>query len=491
MKHSTRKTSSKQRRHRIRGSQRKPQVQRLEPRELLAFDSFEPNNSFPGADLGSSNSTYAGLTIDPNNDVDYFKWTAPAAGVVRFDALFLQAQGDLDMKLYRASDPNNSIDESVSLDDNERVRASVVQNDQLVVYLSEHNFGHTVDYALKVQLIQPDAIDAVTPNNTRSNAKDLGTGDTSLQNLNIHNQTDVDYFKWTSAVDGKLTVDASFLHADGDLVLTVEDANGAQLTSSDNKVNNERVSLNVQAGTTYFIKVEPYQQQEEQPKYSLQVDFNAPPTISSIPDVLGPIGGTTLVNFTVDDADTPLNSLILSGTSSDQFLVPNSNITFTGTGRDRTAVITSPGGFGYVNITITVRDPDGNSASDTFSLGLWTQNNAPPVISDIGNISISKNTSSGIINFTVNDAQTPANQLVVSATSSNTALIPNSNIFLGGTGTDRTIQVTPLLNQLGTTTITVTVRDATAGTASDTFLVRVVDPASVPTISVDQRCHDS
>ena len=83
----------------------------------------------------------------------------------------------------------------------------------------------------------------------------------------------------------------------------------------------------------------------------------------------------------------------------------------------------------------------------------------------------------------MNDGKTPASQLVVTAISSNTGLIPDGNIQLGGSGTDRTIQVTPLFNQIGITTITVTVRDAQNYTSSDSFVVRVVDPATVPTIS--------
>jgi len=65
-----------------------------------------------------------------------------------------------------------------------------------------------------------------------------------------------------------------------------------------------------------------------------------------------------------------------------------------------------------------------------------------------------------------------AEMLTVTASSSNTALVPNSNIVLSGTGTSRTVTVTPVANQTGTATITVTGGDGTA-TASDTFVVTV------------------
>jgi hypothetical protein len=62
--------------------------------------------------------------------------------------------------------------------------------------------------------------------------------------------------------------------------------------------------------------------------------------------------------------------------------------------------------------------------------------------------------------------------LTVTASSSNTTLIPNSNIVVSGTGTSRTMTVTPVANQTGTATITVTGGDGTS-TASDTFVVTV------------------
>ena len=65
-----------------------------------------------------------------------------------------------------------------------------------------------------------------------------------------------------------------------------------------------------------------------------------------------------------------------------------------------------------------------------------------------------------------------AEMLTVTASSSNTALVPNSNIVLSGTGTSRTVTVTPVANQTGTTTITMTGGDGSF-TASDTFVVTV------------------
>ena len=68
-----------------------------------------------------------------------------------------------------------------------------------------------------------------------------------------------------------------------------------------------------------------------------------------------------------------------------------------------------------------------------------------------------------------------AEMLTVTASSSNPALVPNSNIVVSGTGTSRTVTVTPVANQTGTTTITVTGGDGSS-TASDTFVFTVNPP---------------
>ncbi len=63
--------------------------------------------------------------------------------------------------------------------------------------------------------------------------------------------------------------------------------------------------------------------------------------------------------------------------------------------------------------------------------------------------------------------------LTLTATSSNTSLIANSNITFSGTGADRIINLTPSANMTGTSTITVTVNDGTTSSSSS-FLLSVV-----------------
>jgi formylglycine-generating enzyme required for sulfatase activity len=197
---------------------------------------------------------------------------------------------------------------------------------------------------------------------------------------------------------------------------------------------------------------------------------NTPPAISDIAaqtiDAEAYTGG---IAFTISDAQTPASSLTLSKSSNNTTLVPNSNIFFGGSGANRTVmVVPASGQIGTATITVTVSDGK-LSRSDTF---LLTVRNTAPTISDIAAQTIAAGANTGAIAFTISDAQTPASSLVLSKSSSNTTLVPNSNIVFGGSGANRTVTVTPASGQTGTATITVTVSDGSL-TGSDSFLLTV------------------
>jgi hypothetical protein len=125
--------------------------------------------------------------------------------------------------------------------------------------------------------------------------------------------------------------------------------------------------------------------------------------------------------------------------------------------------------------------PGANAATANFSdtgadvLRLaFTTINSSPAISSINDIAIVENTLTAALGFVVSDAETAASALILSASSSNTTLVPNSNITLGGSGANRNITVTPALNQFGVTTISLTVSDPNGGTSSTSFVLTVL-----------------
>ena len=98
--------------------------------------------------------------------------------------------------------------------------------------------------------------------------------------------------------------------------------------------------------------------------------------------------------------------------------------------------------------------------------------NTPPTISNISDKSTSEDTATGEIAFTVGDVETNTDYLTVTTSSSNTTLVPDENIALGGNGVNRTLNITPAFNQSGDATITVSVNDGNV-TVSDSFILTV------------------
>ncbi len=94
-------------------------------------------------------------------------------------------------------------------------------------------------------------------------------------------------------------------------------------------------------------------------------------------------------------------------------------------------------------------------------------------ISDIANASTSVNTP---ISIPFTATQRDGVTTTFTATSSDTSIVPNANIVVGGDGANRTLTITPLA-KLGSTTITVT---ATCGavSGSDTFVLSTTNGAS-------------
>jgi Zn-dependent metalloprotease len=75
------------------------------------------------------------------------------------------------------------------------------------------------------------------------------------------------------------------------------------------------------------------------------------------------------------------------------------------------------------------------------------------------------------INVEVGDAETEADDLVLSGASDNEGVVANSGFAFGGTDADRTVSITGVPGSSGTAIVTITVRDEGGGTASITLTV--------------------
>ena len=212
--------------------------------------------------------------------------------------------------------------------------------------------------------------------------------------------------------------------------------------------------------------------------------------VNDVPTITGPgpqsvpeDGSTGALNFTVADIDNVTASLTVTATSSDELLIPNGNISIGGgTGATRTVTVTPAPNQSGGPVTITLTVSDGTAGSSTsFDVTVIDENDAP-TISSITSKTTNEDVQTAVIPFTVGDAETNPADLTVTASSDNTDLVINTAIVLGGSGPNRTVQITPVANQSGTVTITLTVSDGDL-TTSTSFQLTVNSVNDAPTIS--------
>jgi hypothetical protein len=208
------------------------------------------------------------------------------------------------------------------------------------------------------------------------------------------------------------------------------------------------------------------------------VPIDLPPAVQPLPDrttppnqTVGPIG------FTIGDDFLPPDALVLSATSSNQAVVVNAGLALGGAGAARTLTIT-PVADASGSTTIAIRASDGVSIGEsTFVLTVSASNEASTITS-VPSQSVPENGTLAPVAFTIGDDTTALDALVVTAASSNTELVPTDALVLGGSGATRTIAATPLPNQDGQTTVTITVSDGEAS-ASTSFVLTVL-PTTPP-----------
>ena len=136
-----------------------------------------------------------------------------------------------------------------------------------------------------------------------------------------------------------------------------------------------------------------------------------------------------------------------------------------------------PGTTYYFSVTAVdaqgLESPFSNETSYSVPLNLApVQINTPPVISGVADQTIAVNSATGPLVFWVGDLQSPANSLTVSVANSNPTLVPAGGILLTNSGTNWTINITPVANQAGSAVISLTVCDPSLCTTTN-FLLTV------------------
>ena len=212
--------------------------------------------------------------------------------------------------------------------------------------------------------------------------------------------------------------------------------------------------------------------------------INDAPVIAAVADqVTNEDVSMIAIPFTISDVDNTLTcASSVTKASSNTGVLLSSGIVIGGTAPNCTATINPvANNSGSSTITLTVSDGLLTSAS-TFHLTVNAVNDAP-TISTVAAQTINQNTSTGAIAFTIGDIDSTLTCAgSVSKSSSNTTLLANSLISIGGTFPNCTVTANPPANMSGTSTITLTVFDGFLSTSSS-FLLTVVAVNQAPTIT--------
>lgn len=122
-----------------------------------------------------------------------------------------------------------------------------------------------------------------------------------------------------------------------------------------------------------------------------------------------------------------------------------------------------------------------NIPGNTGELTEGPPSNNSPSISNIGNQVLAEDQSQ-TFPFTISDTETPAGSLTLSRSTTNPMVVPLSGISFGGSGSNRTVTITPAANASGSATIGITVTDASGAQRTDSFAISVTAVNDAPAI---------
>ena len=221
--------------------------------------------------------------------------------------------------------------------------------------------------------------------------------------------------------------------------------------------------------------------------------LNDPPTLDPIPDLPAVRNNTTTVPLTGIGPGGPdeLGALTVSVTSSNPSLIPTPTVSYAPGATSGSISLRPSSGTGVVTISVQVSDGQATTVR-TFTAFVRANGNANPTITAVSDHTIPEDTSTGPIAITIGDSATAATSLSLTARASNTNLVPQGGIVLGGTGASRTITVTPAPNQSGITTIFLSVTDTEFGSAVTSFNLAVSSTNDAPSITsiLDQSIQE-
>lgn len=251
-------------------------------RQQDSFDAVASNDSFATAtvlSVGSSGAKSASADLTSMADVDYYRVTAPTGtdGSLR---VTLDARGKslLAPKLSVYDGNGNFVttaDAGSNYGGHVTVELAGLVAGQSYYLVADGATGDafgmgayqiSVEFGVTGGTEPPPEEPTPTPtgptadryesNDTFGGATNLGKfNSTGQTGLSVHTSADSDFFKFTVAKAGTFNVGTIFSHAAGNLDLEIYNSQQQMIAGANSTTNNESITLNLSANTTYFIRV--------------------------------------------------------------------------------------------------------------------------------------------------------------------------------------------------------------------------------------------
>jgi gliding motility-associated-like protein len=225
--------------------------------------------------------------------------------------------------------------------------------------------------------------------------------------------------------------------------------------------------------------------------FTVQVNaVNDQPTLNSIADPLAisEDAPQQIINLAGISAGGGENQTLTITATSDNPTLINPTVTYTSSNATGSLSYTPVANqFGTAIITVTV--DDGASANNTniqtFTVSVSPVNDQPTLDAISDPAAINEDAAEQTINLSgISPGPAETQTLAISATSDNPALIPNPTITYNNPDANGTLVYTPVADQFGTATVTLTVDDGEAidNTIIETFTVTVLSINDQPTL---------
>lgn len=226
-------------------------------------DAYEPDNSSNQATILSPGISQD-HSLSPIGDIDYYRFSLAALSevIIETDG----SSGDTRMWLFGTGLSSLEFNDDGGNDLFSKIDRTAADNDRLpagtyYVAIDEYLGNNEISaYSIKLTLNGSSADDPYEPNNTLDEAyyPEYDWENIPLSDLNgtaVQNENDYYQISVGPGDENRVRVQLLFSHREGDLDLSLHDANGRLIENSISITDNEFINTIVPTTGTYFIKV--------------------------------------------------------------------------------------------------------------------------------------------------------------------------------------------------------------------------------------------